>query len=96
MGHIATRPTQRKGGANDQRQPKLGEHARRLVSTGDTHTAWHDETNVLYDLLEQLPVLSLFDGLQLRPNELDPVVFEHTGFGQRHRQIERGLTTHRR
>src|SRR5882672_4143879 len=95
-GDIAPRPSQGKGGPNDQGQAKLGEHLRRFVSVRDTHTAWHDEPNLLHDLLEQVAIFGFLDRLQFGANELDPIALKHPRFCQGHGQVEGSLTAHSR
>src|SRR5262245_23862301 len=96
MGDISSRATEGEGGTNDQRQAKLGEHPRRFISTRDAHTTRHDETNFLHDLLEQVAIFCLLDGLQFGTNQLDPVALQYARFGQSHCQVEGRLTAHRR
>src|SRR4029450_2707341 len=90
------RAAEGEGGTNDQRQAKLGEHLRRFVSTRDAHTTRHDETNLLHNLLEQVAIFCLLDGIQFGANQLDPIALEYARFCQGYCQVEGALTTHRR
>ena len=53
----------------------------------------HLETDVLHRRLEAIAVLGGGDGLGARPDDLDPVAFEHAPFDQLHGQVQCGLAT---
>src|SRR5262245_62122990 len=96
MGNVPAGPTEREGGTNNQRQSKLGEYLRRVVRPGNAHTLRHYEPNLLHDLLEDVAIFGLLDGLQFGADELDSIVPEHPRLGQSHRQVEGRLTPHGR
>jgi hypothetical protein len=50
----------------------------------------------LHDLLEQVTIFCLLDGLQFGANQLNSIALEHARFCQSHCQVEGGLTAHRR
>ena len=75
-------------------------HARGLV--GDFGVGEHDvrhrhvQPDLLHRGLEPAPVLRGVDRLDARTDQLDVELFEHPGFVERDREVERGLTAERR
>ena len=49
--------------------------------------ARHVEADALHRLGEELAVLALLDDVELRADELDAVLLEHAGLGERHAQF---------
>lgn len=48
--------------------------------------------DLVHELAEQLAVLRLIDGLQVRAQDLDAVFIEDAGIGQLYDQVQAGLT----
>ena len=69
--------------------------ARASVERARVAGAGHLETDLAHRGIEQLAVLGLLDGLDAGADELDVVLVEDAGGGEREREVERGLPAER-
>ena len=54
------------------------------------------EADLQHQFLERETVFAFVDGFGFRADHFDVVLFQHAGFVQRHRGVERGLAAERR
>ena len=91
VGDAAALSTHGEAGADDDREADLLGDGPRLLEVGGVAAAGHVDPDPVHGVLEELPVLRLLDGLERRPDELDPVPGQGAVLGEGHRQVERGL-----
>ena len=90
----AARSAQGVGGPNDGRVAQAVDQSRGLSDGVDEMPGGHLQPRLVHRLLEQLPILRRADRLETGPDQLHAVLFEHSGFGQLHRPVQRRLSAH--
>ena len=85
------------GRANDPRKAADGgTHRFRFFQGGGNAGGADLDPDSFHRLLEQQAVFRFLDGLQIGTDQLNPMALENAAFGQRHRQIQGGLSAHGR
>ena len=77
-------------------QADLGDDALGVGDRVRVVAARHVEADALHRLGEELAVLALLDDVELRADELDAVLLERAGLGERDRAVQAGLAAERR
>ncbi len=95
VGDAATRTPEGEAGADDGRISRVLDDGQRLVHGSCEATMRKLQSDARHGSSEFLAVLRHPDGPGVRPDQLDPVLLEHTLPIEIHRDVERGLSAHR-
>src|SRR5947199_163949 len=87
--------TQCKAGADDGRQPNLGDESSSLLQTPDAQGLSRYQADLGHGIFEELAILSDLHGMKFRADQLHTVAVQYTGFRKLHCEIQTGLPTHR-
>jgi len=94
--NAASRATQSETRANDCGNAGLRDHLSRFFEGGGNSGEGNRQPDAPHRLCEQLSVLGLVDGIEVRTDELDSVAIEHPRLVEMNRQIQRSLAADRR
>ncbi len=95
-GDAAATPSEREGGAHDQREAELAAGQLGLFERMRESAARHAQADALHDLAELRAILGPADRLRVGADHLDAPQVEHTGLRELHAQVERRLAAQRR
>ena len=95
VGNAAARSAHRKAGTENHRIADARGEFQALVHRSDQLRLRQIEPDLLHRVFKQQAIFGLFDGIDLRANELDTIFFENAGLRQRHRKIQACLAADR-
>ncbi len=93
VGNAASGAAKGVGRTDDHRVTGAAGGGHRILHTGHDDASRHRFTDLQHGCLEQFPVLGPPDRLQRCAQHLHPILIEHTGLGQFHRQVQASLAT---
>ncbi len=88
----ATGAAQRVGRTHHHRIAQVCTEVHRFLHRVHDHALGHRLADFLHQVPEQLPVLRPVDGLQIRPQDLDPVILQNAVLCQFHHQVQACLS----
>ena len=95
VGDAAARAAQSERWANDDREADLAGKLDAVFKVADERRLRHVEPDALHRIFEKQTVFGLFDGADLRANEMHVVLFKHAAVGEFDGKIERRLSANR-
>ena len=96
VGDAAARAAQREGRTDHGGEAHAALHFKRLGHAVGNARAGALKADLFHRLLEALAVLGLVNGVGRCADQFDAVLLEHALAGKIHREVERGLSAHRR